>query len=188
MSSCSQRRWSDPGSWPSGALPEEGEDVIISSRWRMLMDVTPPPLREVFVLGELMFEDQRDYNFTANLVGVRVCGVCVWDVVYDSYICVCMCGVCVWCVCGVHMWGGSVCGGVYDEPIVSTTYGYLLSILSSSDHCPSISIPFSPPSPVTFNLTTDPHPGSKCTSHHRHRDLPLYPSCCPHPHREEKQR
>ena len=73
ISSCSQRRWSDPGSWPSGALPAEGEDVIISSRWRMLMDVTPPPLREVFVLGELMFEDQRDYNFTANLVGVRVC-------------------------------------------------------------------------------------------------------------------
>ena len=48
------------------------------------MDVTPPPLREVFVLGELMFEDQRDYNFTANLVGVRVCGgvMCegVWGV------------------------------------------------------------------------------------------------------------
>ena len=41
------------------------------------MDVTPPPLREVFVLGELMFEDQRDYNFTANLVGVRVWGGCV---------------------------------------------------------------------------------------------------------------
>ena len=84
ISSCSQRRWSDPGSWPSGALPADGEDVIISSRWRMLMDVTPPPLREVFVLGELMFEDQRDYNFTANLVGVRVCGgvMCegVWGV------------------------------------------------------------------------------------------------------------
>ena len=53
------------------------------------MDVTPPPLREVFVLGELMFEDQRDYNFTANLVGVRVCGG----------LCVRVCGMCGRYIC-----------------------------------------------------------------------------------------
>lgn len=65
---CSQRRWSDPNSWPSGELPVEGEDVTISSRWRMLVDISPPPLNRVIVLGELKFEDERDYNFTANLV------------------------------------------------------------------------------------------------------------------------
>jgi hypothetical protein len=65
---CSQRRWSDPDSWPSRELPREGEEVTISSRWRMLVDISPPPLRRVIVLGELRFEDQRDYNFTANLV------------------------------------------------------------------------------------------------------------------------
>ena len=42
--------------------------MTISSRWRMLVDISPPPLGRVIVLGELRFEDQRDYNFTANLV------------------------------------------------------------------------------------------------------------------------
>lgn len=64
----SQRRWSDPNSWPSGELPIEGEEVTISSRWRMLVDISPPLLSRVIILGELMFEDERDYNFTANLV------------------------------------------------------------------------------------------------------------------------
>ena len=68
MKPCRQRRWSDPNSWPSGELPREGENVTISSRWRMLVDISPPPLSVVIVLGELTFEDERDYNFTANLV------------------------------------------------------------------------------------------------------------------------
>lgn len=63
-----QRRWSDPTSWPSGRLPAEGEEVTVSSRWRMLLDITPPTLGKVYIYGELMFEDQRDYNFTADLV------------------------------------------------------------------------------------------------------------------------
>jgi len=53
----------------------------------MLMDVTPPPLGYVIVFGELMFEDQRDYNFTANLVRVCMC-VCVC---VCAYVCVCVC-------------------------------------------------------------------------------------------------
>ena len=36
----------------------------------MLLDVTPPTLGMVYVLGELNFEDERDYNFTANLVSL----------------------------------------------------------------------------------------------------------------------
>ena len=66
----SQRVWSNPESWPSGVVPREGEDVIISSRWRMLLDVSPPTLGNVYILGELIFEDMRDYNFTADLVSV----------------------------------------------------------------------------------------------------------------------
>lgn len=71
MHTYSQRRWSDPNSWPSRELPREGEEVTISSRWRMLVDVSPPPLSRVIVLGELRFEDERDYNFTANLVRIH---------------------------------------------------------------------------------------------------------------------
>ena len=64
----SQRRWSNPDSWPTGQLPQEKDDVAIASSWRMLLDITPPPLNRVFIFGELEFEDERDYNFTANLV------------------------------------------------------------------------------------------------------------------------
>ena len=75
---------------------------------------------------------------------VCTCGEVVCVGVY-IYACVCDCGVCVWCTC---------VGGVYDEPIVSTTYRYSLSILSSSNHCLSISIPFSPLDPLSPPLWT----------------------------------
>ena len=64
----SQRRWSDPTSWPDDELPKEGEDVTILATWRMLVDISPPPLGIVTVYGELEFEDERDYNFTAKTV------------------------------------------------------------------------------------------------------------------------
>lgn len=53
----------------------EGETVTVSSRWRMLLDVSPPRLGRVYVYGELMFEDQQDYSFTANLVSQRVLSI-----------------------------------------------------------------------------------------------------------------
>ena len=37
----------------------------------MLLDVTPPPLGNVYIYGELMFEDTRDHNITANLVSTE---------------------------------------------------------------------------------------------------------------------
>lgn len=66
----SQRLWSENSSWPNGLLPEEGDDVTISPKWRMLVDISPPPLGKVFINGELEFQDERDYNFTASLVSI----------------------------------------------------------------------------------------------------------------------
>ena len=66
----SQRRWSDPDSWPTGKLPVEGQNVDILPTWRMLLDISPPPLGLVHVSGELQFEDVRDYNFTADTVRI----------------------------------------------------------------------------------------------------------------------
>ena len=63
------RLWSNESSWPSGKVPAEGEDVTIMSSWRMLLDVSPPPLGQVYVFGELMFQDEQDLNLTADLVG-----------------------------------------------------------------------------------------------------------------------
>lgn len=34
------------------------------------MDITPPPLGNVYVYGELLFEDVQDYNFTAHVVSL----------------------------------------------------------------------------------------------------------------------
>ena len=51
-----------------GRAPTDGEDVVINSSWRMLLDVSPLSLGKVFVYGELKFEDERDYNITADLV------------------------------------------------------------------------------------------------------------------------
>ena len=64
-------QWSDGNSWVNttlGRAPTDGEDVVINSSWRMLLDVSPLSLGKVFVYGELKFEDERDYNFTADLV------------------------------------------------------------------------------------------------------------------------
>ena len=68
MCVCSYGRWSDGNSWVNttlGRAPTDGEDVVINSSWRMLLDVS---LGKVLVYGELKFEDESDYNFTADLV------------------------------------------------------------------------------------------------------------------------
>lgn len=67
LSHFSYRLWSNTSSWPNGILPAEGEDVTIEGTWRMLLDISPPPLGIVYVFGELKFYDQ-DVNFTANTV------------------------------------------------------------------------------------------------------------------------
>ena len=48
-----------------GRASTDGEDVAINSSRRMLLDVS---LGKVLVYGELKFEDESDYNFTADLV------------------------------------------------------------------------------------------------------------------------
>mmetsp|Transcript_29266 Transcript_29266/g.28405 ORF Transcript_29266/g.28405 Transcript_29266/m.28405 type:complete len:216 (-) Transcript_29266:2472-3119(-) len=47
------RYWSDVNSWPSGALPVEGEDVEIESGWNMILDIDPPILNIVEINGRL---------------------------------------------------------------------------------------------------------------------------------------
>ena len=60
-------RWSDPASWPSGAVPGEGEDVTVPEGAAILLDVTPPPLGTLAVKGALVF-DRRDLALTARRV------------------------------------------------------------------------------------------------------------------------
>lgn len=38
------RKWSDVKNWKSGALPVEGEDVLIECPWTMLLDIAETPI------------------------------------------------------------------------------------------------------------------------------------------------
>mmetsp|Transcript_21730 Transcript_21730/g.16040 ORF Transcript_21730/g.16040 Transcript_21730/m.16040 type:complete len:471 (+) Transcript_21730:751-2163(+) len=65
------RLWSNPESWTSGALPLEGEDVVIESGWNMLLDIDPPVLNIVEINGRLTFANDTDKHFQANYIFVR---------------------------------------------------------------------------------------------------------------------
>ena len=65
------RVWSNPADWPSNSLPLAGEDVIIESTWRMHLDINPPHLGNVYIYGELTFDDTQNLNFTANLILIQ---------------------------------------------------------------------------------------------------------------------
>ncbi|MBI5433627.1 MAG: G8 domain-containing protein, partial [Planctomycetes bacterium] len=48
-------RWSDPTTWPGGAVPSVGECVVIPAGKTVWLDVTPPPLGGLSIDGELIF-------------------------------------------------------------------------------------------------------------------------------------
>ena len=51
--------WSSPSSWPSGRLPQAGDDVAVAAGRALLLDVSPPPLGALLVLGWLVFDDTQ---------------------------------------------------------------------------------------------------------------------------------
>jgi cell migration-inducing and hyaluronan-binding protein len=62
-------RWSEPASWPGGAVPAAGADVTIPAGTAILLDVSPPPLKTLVVDGALEF-DRRDLALTAERIQV----------------------------------------------------------------------------------------------------------------------
>lgn len=54
-----QSPWSDPETWPGGILPAEGDDVTIPEGELVLLDVHPPKLGTIFVLGQLRISDTQ---------------------------------------------------------------------------------------------------------------------------------
>ena len=51
------QRWSEPGTWPDYQLPGLADDVIIPEGTAVLMDVSPPPMGQLHVQGQLIFLD-----------------------------------------------------------------------------------------------------------------------------------
>jgi hypothetical protein len=61
--------WSDPNAW-GGAVPVEGQDVLIPMNRRILLDVTPPPLGGLTINGTLEFMPD-DLGLTAEWIMVH---------------------------------------------------------------------------------------------------------------------
>jgi hypothetical protein len=64
--------WSDPATWPSGAVPVAGARVVIPATLSVLLDVSPPALGHLIIEGRLWFQDTADLTLTAD--GIVVFG------------------------------------------------------------------------------------------------------------------
>lgn len=59
------RRWSEPLDWPSGKVPKKGDNVVIESNWRMIIDVTTEEIGELRIKG-VLFPDSSINNIVLN--------------------------------------------------------------------------------------------------------------------------
>ncbi len=64
-------RWSDAATWAPLATPSVGQDVTIPEGMTVRLDVTPPPLHRVTVLGTLEVAPDMDLALVAQEVHVR---------------------------------------------------------------------------------------------------------------------
>lgn len=67
--------WSDPASWPSGSVPQEGEEAEVAPGVNMLFDIDESPmLNKLTINGRLSFmNDSEPHNQTlhAKILYVR---------------------------------------------------------------------------------------------------------------------
>jgi cell migration-inducing and hyaluronan-binding protein len=63
-------KWSDPATWPGGAVPVAGAAVTIAAGQTVYLDVSPPALASLTVDGTLRFE-AKDLNLTSGWILVR---------------------------------------------------------------------------------------------------------------------
>lgn len=69
MASAGRKAWSDPATW-GGRLPAAGEEVTIPSGADVLLDVSPPALKGIYVNGTLTFAE-KDLELTTAWVMVH---------------------------------------------------------------------------------------------------------------------
>ena len=71
------RKWSKVADWngapagyggSDGSVPKENADVMITSTWWMVADVTIPKLNRLYIYGVLELENGRDHQLTANII------------------------------------------------------------------------------------------------------------------------
>ncbi len=65
-----QSLWSDPATWPSGAVPSAGDAVEITRDMDVVLDVDAPGLRSLTIQGSLTFSDARDISLESEWIYV----------------------------------------------------------------------------------------------------------------------
>jgi len=61
-------RWSDPATWPGRKVPKAGESVTIAAGKTVLLDVSPPALNGLTIMGKLAFADTADLELTTEWI------------------------------------------------------------------------------------------------------------------------
>lgn len=59
--------WSSPATW-GGAVPAAGATVVIPAGQRVVLDVSPPPLKSITIEGQLAFDPNQDLNLAADAI------------------------------------------------------------------------------------------------------------------------
>src|SRR6202522_3365967 len=70
-STASAKRWSDPATWPDKKVPTKDAVVTIDQDMNVILDVSPPPLRNLTINGKLSFADNKDLELTTEWVMVH---------------------------------------------------------------------------------------------------------------------
>jgi hypothetical protein len=66
------RYWNVSTDWPSGKVPEEGENVHVESGWQMIFNLNPSPKFDlVRVNGKLTFDNTTDTHLRAKHIFIR---------------------------------------------------------------------------------------------------------------------
>jgi cell migration-inducing and hyaluronan-binding protein len=64
-------RWSDRATWPNKKLPVAGAKVTIPEGKSVILDVSPPPLGSITVMGKLAFADTKDLELSTEWIMVH---------------------------------------------------------------------------------------------------------------------
>jgi cell migration-inducing and hyaluronan-binding protein len=70
-STASAKRWSDPATWPDKKVPAKDAVVTIEKDMNVVLDVSPPPLRNLTINGKLSFADSKDLELSTEWVMVH---------------------------------------------------------------------------------------------------------------------
>jgi hypothetical protein len=66
--------WCDPAAWPSGAVPADGDDVVITDAMSIRLDCDTAAIGDLHVLGLLRVDDDTRVSLTADAVHVMSSG------------------------------------------------------------------------------------------------------------------